>query len=187
MTGCVNATAGAADSGPDDGGRHVLLVVVLLSIAGCVQPSDGYLPATAIARNGFLIDQPAGAEAAPREIKVWGFVDHGNLYGNDEAKEILREWWGGEGPDVRSWRFDLKGAADDAVGRSFPVHVPNDVGRDDLLRRFVADARAERPTKVFVTGSMSTFHAPTQALDLTGLYLQLRSSQDIRLESVNGD
>ena len=149
--------------------------------------AGGYLPATAIARNGFLIDRPAGAEAVPREIKLWGFVDHGNLYGDAGAKEILREWWGGEGPDARSWRFNLKGDVNDAVGDSFPVHVLNDSGRDALLRLIVADARAGRPTKVFVTGKMFTFHAPTQTLDLTGLYLQLRSSQDIQLDPPDGD
>ena len=165
----------------------ILLTLALLSITGCGEQVSGYLPATAIARNGFLTDQSPGAEAVPREIKLWGFVDHGNLYGNDEAKEILREWWGGEGPDARSWRFNLKGAADDAVGHSFPVYIPNDGGRDGLLRGFVADARAEKPTKVFVTGKMFTFHAPTQTLDLIGPYLQLRSCQDIRLDPPEGD
>ena len=187
MTDCVNAAVGAVDARPDGDVRRILLVVVLLSIAGCGEPAGGYLPATAIARNGFLIDQPAGAEAVPREIKLWGFVDHGNLYGDAGAKEILREWWGGEGPDARSWRFNLKGDVNDAVGDSFPVHVLNDSGRDALLRLIVADARAGRPTKVFVTGKMFTFHAPTQILDLTSLYLQLRSSQDIRLDPPDGD
>ena len=164
-----------------------MLVAILLVVSGCREPADGYRPAAEVARNGFLIDRPAGAEAAPREVRLWGFVDHGNLYGNDDAKRLLGEWWGGDGPDARSWRFDLKGAAEDAVGQSFPVHVPNDAGRDDLLRRFVADARAKRPTKVFVTGTLVTFRAPTQAVELTGLYLQLRSSQDVRLDPARGN
>jgi hypothetical protein len=67
------------------------------------------------------------------------------------------------------------------------VLVPNDAGQEDLLGRLVADARARRATKIFVTGRLFTFHAPTQTLDLTGLYLQLRSSQDIRLDSPDGD
>jgi hypothetical protein len=61
------------------------------------------------------------------------------------------------------------------------VHVPDDAGRVDLLRRFVADARAGRATKVFVTGTLLTFEAPTQVRDLIGLYLVLGSSRDIRL------
>ncbi len=49
-------------------------------------------------------------------------------------KLILGDWWSGEGPDATTWRFNLKAEADDEVGHSFPVHVPNDPGRDDLLR-----------------------------------------------------
>ena len=60
------------------------------------------------------------------------------------------------------------------------MHVPNDAGREDLLRRFVADARAGRPTKVFVQGKLLTFEAPTQVSNLTGLYLELGASRDIR-------
>jgi hypothetical protein len=97
------------------------------------------------------------------------------------AKAILQEWWSGEGPGPGTWRFNLKAEADDVVGRSFAVHVPNDAGWEDQLRRFVADARAGRPTKVFVSGRPFTFDAPTQARDLTGLYLELESSREIRL------
>jgi hypothetical protein len=117
-----------------------------------------------------------------REVRLWGFVDHGNLYGDADAKRILGDWWSGDGPDPDHWRFDLKAHADDPVGHAFAVRVPNDAGRQDLLERFVADARARKATKVFVTGRLSTFPAPAQALDLIGLYLHLRSSQDIRLD-----
>ena len=92
-----------------------------------------------------------------------------------------------QGPNPDHWRFDLKALADDPVGHSFAVLAPNDAGREDLLKRFVADARARRATKVFVTGRLSTFPAPAQILDLTGLSLRLRSSQDVRLDSPEPD
>lgn len=164
----------------------VVMLIAATGLAGCDEPAGGYFPASAIARNGFVVDQGAAAEARGREIRLWGFVDHGNLYGDAGAKRILQEWWAGEGPRADAWRFNLKAGADDAVGRSFPVHIPNDAGRDALLRRFVADARARRPTKVFVRGRLFTFEAPTQLSHLTGLYLELKSSPDIRLELPEG-
>jgi hypothetical protein len=117
-----------------------------------------------------------------QEVKVWGFVDHGNLYGDESAKEILGDWWSGEGLSPTTWRFDPKANADDEAGHSFSVYVPNDPGRDDLLKTFVADARAGKPTRVFVTGRVFTFDAPTNVTPLTGLYLELQSSDDILLE-----
>jgi len=159
----------------------LVLAIAALSITGYDEQYGDYTPAKAIARDGFFIDQRAAAEASGQEIKLWGFVDHGNLYGDAGAKQILEEWWAGEGPDAATWQFNLKAGADDAVGRSFEVYVPNDAERDDLLRTFVMHARARRPTKVFVKGRIYTFEAPTQISDLTGLYLEVRSSQDIRL------
>ena len=156
-------------------------------MAGCDERVGSYIPAAAIARNGFLTDQRAAAEISGREIKLWGFVDHGNLYGDAGAKRILQEWWAGEGPDADAWRFDLKAEAGDAVGRSFAVHVPNDAERDHLLRALLADARARRPTRVFLKGRLFTFQAPTQISDLTGLYLEVASSRDVRLAAPNGE
>ncbi|MDG4594830.1 MAG: hypothetical protein P9F75_03915 [Candidatus Contendobacter sp.] len=157
-----------------------MILIAAIGLAGCDEPAGGYIPVAVIARNGFLGDQWAAAKARGQEVRLWGFVDHGNLYGDAGAKRILEEWWGGEGPDADTWRFNLKATAAAAVGHSFPVHVPNDAGREDLLRRFVADARAGRPTKVFVQGRLLTFEAHTQVSDLTGLYLELGSSRDIR-------
>ena len=116
-----------------------------------------------------------------QEIRVWGFVDHNNLYGDDHAKKILGEWWSGDGPNAASWRFNLKAKEDDEAGQSFQVRVPNDPWRDDLLRTFVADARAHRPTPVFVKGKLFTFAAPANVTFLTGLFIEARSSQDISL------
>ncbi len=156
------------------------VLAAALALAGCGERVGEYLPVSAIARGGFVGDDRTVAEVHGRDVRLWGFVDHGNLYGDVGVKRILGEWWSGEGPDADTWRFNLKAAADDAVGHSFPVHVPNDAGREDLLRRFVADARAGRPTKVFVQGKLLTFEAPTQVSNLTGLYLELGASRDIR-------
>jgi hypothetical protein len=164
-----------------------LVLAAAIALAGCGEPVGEYLPVSAIARGGFVSDEGTVAEMHGREVRLWGFVDQGNLYGDAEAKRVLGEWWSGEGPDPRHWRFDLKAEADDPVGHSLAVLVPNDARREDLLGRFVADAQARRATKIFVIGRLSTFPAPAQTRNLTGLILQLRSSQDIRLDSPGGD
>jgi hypothetical protein len=158
------------------------VLAAAMALAGCGERVGEYWPVSAVARGGFAGGECTPAEMQGREVRLWGFVDHGNLYGDADAKRILGDWWSGDGPDPDHWRFDLKAHADDPVGHAFAVRVPNDAGRQDLLERFVADARARKATKVFVTGRLSTFPAPAQALDLIGLYLHLRSSQDIRLD-----
>ncbi len=109
-------------------------------------------------------------------------MDHSNLYGDDGAREILADWWSGPGPDDDTWRFNLKAEADDEVGHSFAVYVPNDAGRDDLLRIFVADARAQAATRVFVTGRLYTYDAPSNVNTRTGLYLKATSADDVLLK-----
>ncbi|MBK1731505.1 hypothetical protein [Thiococcus pfennigii] len=164
-----------------------LALAVGMPLAGCADQVGEYLPVSAIAQGRFVTDQAALAEWRGQEVHLWGFVDQGNLYGDADAKRVLGEWWSGDGPDPDHWRFDLKAQADDPVGRSLPVLVPNDAGREDLLERFVADARARRATKIFLTGRLFTYLAPTQILDRTGLYLELRASDDIRLDPPNAN
>ena len=98
------------------------------------------------------------------------------------AKAILEEWWSGDGPDDSTWRFNLKAGENDKAGHSFPVHVANDKDREKLLRLFVANARAQQPTRVFVTGQIFTNEAPTNITSLTGLHMELDASSDILLE-----
>jgi hypothetical protein len=137
------------------------------------------MAASSITKGGFAGDGEQIRALAGNEVKLWGFVDHGNVYGDEGAKAILGDWWSGPGPDATTWRFDLKARAGDAVGQSFAVTVPNDEGRDALLRRFVEDARAENPTRVFLTGRIDAFDAPTSHATLTGLTMELQSSRDI--------
>ena len=162
--------------------RRYLSVLILAgtSLLGCNEPGDGYLAASAITRRGFAQNGEVKRAIRDRDVRLWGYVDHANLYGDAGARAILGEFWSGEGPAAATWRFDLKAGQNDAAGQSFAVYVPNDAGRDEVLRAFVADARARRPTRVFLTGRVFTFAAPTNAVSLTGLYMVLRSSRDIR-------
>ena len=157
------------------------VMVMTLALAGCSERMGGYIAAASISQNGFARDGEEMREAEAQDIRLWGFVAPRNLYGNAGARRILADWWSGEGPSPMTWRFNLKARDDDEAGRSFPVHVPNDQGCDALLKVFVANARAGRPTKVFLKGRLFTFDAPTNTGHLTGLYLELQSSQDILL------
>lgn len=170
--------------------RYVGLIIVILVVTallvGCGGQIDDYSAASSISRNGFARDAEEIKELEGQEVALWGFVDHANMYGDQDVKEILQDWWSGEGPSATAWRFDLKAKEDDQAGQSFAVYVPNDQGRDDLLRTFLADARAQKPTKVFVKGRLFAFHAATNASSLTGLYLEVQSSDDILLELPDG-
>jgi len=72
-----------------------LMLAAAMALAGCGERVGEYLPVSAVARGGFLTDQGTLAEMDGREVRLWGFVDQGNLYGDAEAKRILGEWWGG--------------------------------------------------------------------------------------------
>jgi hypothetical protein len=168
--------------------RFMLIgLVIALGMVGCDHPVDdrivdGYVAVSSISRNGFARNAVELSDLQGQEIHLWGFVDHSNLYGDESAKVILQEWWSGDGPMADTWRFSPKGHADDAAGQSFSVTVPNDAGRDQLLRAFLADARAQRPTQVFVTGQLFTFDAPTNMTTYQGLSMEVQSSQDILLD-----
>jgi hypothetical protein len=153
-----------------------------LLLCGCDRTIDGYLPASAISSDGFARGAETARGLQGQEVRLWGFVDHANLYGDAGTREILGELWGGAGPSGTSWRFDLLARADDPAGHSFQVHCPNDPGRDALLRRFVEDARAGRPTRVFVSGTMRSFAAPTNLGRRIGLSMETPSSLAIRPE-----
>jgi hypothetical protein len=162
-------------------GLFLVMLIFAALLGGCDAPVGDYVPVSAVSRNGFARDAASVGRLEGQAIKLWGYVDHANLYGDDGAREILGEWWSGPGPSAAAWRFNLKARAEDGAGQSFAVHVPNDAKRDELLRIFRADAEAGRPTRVFVTGRLAIFDAPTNAADRTGLVLEMESSQDILL------
>ena len=158
------------------------MLVVATFLVGCNSQIGDYTAASSISKDGFARDEQQMIELHGQEIKLWGFVDHSNLYGDESARAILEDWWSGNGPDASTWRFNLKAGENDEAGHSFAVYVPNDPGRDDLLRVFLADAKAQRPTKVFVTGKLFTYEAPTNTASLTGIYLEVQSSNEVLLE-----
>ncbi len=160
----------------------LIMIAATLLLAGCGKQIGDYVAASSISKNGFARDAAAMRKLDGQEIKVWGFVDSSNIYGDAGAKAILGDWWSGDGPNATTWRFNLKAEAGDEAGNSFSVLIPNDPGRDELLKAFVADANAQKPTKVFVKGKPHTFDAPTNTGALTGLTMELQSSNDILLE-----
>jgi hypothetical protein len=145
------------------------------------EPSDPYVAAARFSRHGFAREGKEFQSMVDREVRISGYVDTLNLYGNDDVRRILGAWWSDYATDPAGWRFNLKADSDDLAGQSFPVIVPNDLLRDDVLRVFLKDAAQGRSTKVYVKGTISTFEAPTNVVRRTGLYMKLRSSQDIRL------
>ena len=160
----------------------LILVVAGALLAGCSAQKGDYIAASSLSKDGFARNGAEARKLHGQEVKLWGFVDHGNLYGDEGAKQILGGRWSGDGPSATTWRFNLKAKADDEVGHSFAVNVPNDPGRDDLLKAFLADASAGKPTRVFLKGKLFTFDAPTNAATLTGLSMDLQSSRDILFE-----
>lgn len=160
----------------------LVLLVIATSLVGCNKPTGDYIAVSSISNHGFARNEKELQRRYGQEIQVWGFVDHSNMYGNKDVKEILGEWWSGDGSSTTTWSFNLKANEDDKAGSSFSVCVPNDQGRDNLLRTFLADARAKRSTKVFVKGKLFTFNAPTNLIVLKGLYMKVQSSQDILIQ-----
>jgi hypothetical protein len=164
------------------GFRHALGVLVCLAgLTACEQPSQAYIAAADLTRHGFVRERAVAHSLNGRMVRVWGFVDHANLYGDPGTREILGEWWGGEPSDPATWRFNMKAHPDDKAGHSFAVHVRSDPGRHRLLSAIVADARAGRATRVYVTGTLRTFDAPTNAAMKQGIYLTVDASSGVVL------
>jgi hypothetical protein len=113
----------------------LVMLVVAMFLVGCNEQIGDYIAASSISRNGFARDGKEMRKVHGQEVKIWGFVDHSNMYGDAGAKEILEDWWSGEGPSTTTWRFNLKARENDDAGHSFAVHVPNDQGRLTPLSR----------------------------------------------------
>ena len=163
---------------------EILLQIPLyaaLVLSGCTHKIDGYRATSSITKNGFARTDSDLQAINGQEIKLWGFVDHSNLYGDETAKQILGNWWSGAGPNATTWRFNLMAKEQDQ-GASFAVYVPNDQGRDQLLKTFLADAKAQRPTRVFIQGKLFFFAAPSNMTNRMGLYVEVDSSRHVLLE-----
>ena len=150
-----------------------------LWLYGCAETIDGYLAASSFSTKGFARSDASPVSGENDEVKVWGFVDHANIYGDADARKILGGWWSGESSLPSTWRFDLKARVEDQAGESFPVWLPNDPYRDEVLRVLVTDANRGSPTKVFLTGRLHTFEAPTNYTTAHGLSIEVDSSADV--------
>ena len=76
----------------------VLVLVILMT--GCDNSADeyfaeSYIPVSSISEGGFARNETELQDIQSQEIKLWGYVDHRNMYGNQSAKQILQEWWSG--------------------------------------------------------------------------------------------
>jgi hypothetical protein len=156
----------------------VAVTITAALVAGCDDRIGDYIAAASISEQGFV--RPASMPVDDgRPIQLWGYVDYGNLFGGKGAEMVLGDLWSGEGPSPSTWRFNLKAREDDPAGHSFAVIVPNDEGRDTVLQVFSENARTEKPTRVFLKGTIHTFDAPSNLARQTGLYVELASSRDI--------
>ena len=156
--------------------KNLLLFAVLVSLplllGGCVDKSmGGYVPASSFSKKGFAKNREQVLALRGKVLKVWGYVDGGNVFPKD---------WGDNQPG--KWRFDLKAKPSDEVGQSFSILIPVDDRHDELVALFEATDFADKPTRVFVTGKLSTFDAPMNFVRKTGLSMDVNSSKDILLK-----
>jgi hypothetical protein len=157
--------------------------LLALSLVGCEDQAGDYVAVSSISENGFAKHNKAMLALNGRKLSLWGYVDHGNLFPIDHTRQGPAARPEHDQPAKPRWRFNLKGRPDDPTGHSFAVRVIIDSGRNALIRTFLEDARRGRPTKVFVTGTLVTFHAPTAGRLLVGLSMNVESSQDILLDA----
>ena len=151
----------------------LLILIVPLFLGGCKdKPIGGYVPASSFSKKGFAKNREQVLALRGKVLKVWGYVDGGNVFPKD---------WGDNQPG--KWRFKLKAKPSDDVGQSFSIHIPVDDRHDELVALFEATDFADKPTRVFVTGKLSTFDAPVNFVRKTGLIMDVNSSKDIFLKA----
>ena len=151
----------------------LIILIAPLLLGGCVdKPIGGYVPASSFSKKGFAKNREEALAHRGKVLKVWGYVDGGNVFPKD---------WGTNQPG--KWRFDLKAKPSDDVGQSFSIHIPVDNRHDELVALFEATDFADKPTRVFVTGKLSTFDAPMNFVRKTGLSMDVNSSKDVLLKA----
>ena len=151
----------------------LIILIAPLLLGGCVDKSmGGYVPASSFSKKGFAKNRKEVLAHRGKALKVWGYVDGGNVFPKD---------WGDNQPG--KWRFKLKAKPWDDVGQSFSIHIPVDDRHDELVALFEATDLADKPTRVFVTGILSTFDAPMNFVRKTGLFMDLNSSKDVLLKA----
>ena len=101
----------------------LMLVLAGVLLAGCSAQRGDYSAASSLSKDGYARNAAEARKLDGQEAKLWGFVDHGNLYGDESAKQILGERWGGDGPSATTWRFNLTAKADDESERPWPAEI----------------------------------------------------------------
>ena len=69
--------------------------------------------------------------------------------------------------------MELQAKPNDQVGQSFPIIIPVDDGNDKLAALFWTNHLADKPTRVFVSGTISNLNAPMNFVTKTGLSMKL--------------
>ena len=151
----------------------LIIMIVSLFLGGCKDKTiGGYVPASSFSKKGFAKNREEALAHRGKVLKVWGYVDGGNVFPKD---------WGTNQPG--KWRFKLKAKPSDEVGQSFSILIPVDDRHDELVALFEATDFSEKPSCVFVTGKLSTFDAPMNFVRKTGLSMDVNSSKDILLKA----
>jgi len=155
--------------------KQILVMMAVVVVLGCEDESiGGYVAASSFSKKGFAKNRKEALALRGKALKVWGYVDGGNVFPKDsDHNHRLPE----------TWSFKLKAKPNDQVGQSFPIIIPADDGHDKLAALFWANHLAGKPTRVFVTGTISTFEAPMNFVTKTGLVMKLNSSKDISLKT----
>ena len=81
----------------------LVVLVVTVFLVGCSAQKGGYIAASSLSKDGFARNAAEARKLHGQEVELWGFVDHGNLYGDEGAKQILGDRWSGR----RAKRHDL--------------------------------------------------------------------------------
>ena len=150
----------------------LIILIVPLLLGGCVdKPISGYVPASSFSKKGFAKNREEALAHRGKVLKVWGYVDGGNVFPKGSGVN-----------QPGKWRFDLKAKPSDDVGQSFSILIPVDDRHDELVALFEATDFADKPTRVFVTGKLSTFDAPMNFVRKTGLSMDVNSSKDVLLK-----
>lgn len=154
-----------------------MLAMSLLLLGGCEEDKviAGYMPASAISKDGFARDRDGALKMRGQQVKLWGYVDGSNVFPI-----------GGDDNRPGHWQFHLKAKTGDKAGGSFAVHVPVDDGHDELVALFEANDRIDKPTRVFVTGTLSTFDTRGNFNRRTGLELKVATSGHVQTQAPAG-
>jgi len=137
-------------------------------------PESAYIPASSINKNGFAINRKQMKALDGRVVKVFGYVDYSNVF---------RDSRDGRGVHRKEWRFNLKADVSAETGESFAVRVVKDGGRGKILKVIDENNAAGRPTKIYVKGNVFTHDCPSNIALLTGLHMEVQSSDDLRFKN----